>query len=214
MLGIYLVAAIIGGGLLLFSVLGGMEHGSDYDASGVDVGHDFDHDVGHDAGTDASHGAEVGQGAGWAGELVFGLFRPRNIVFFAAGFGITGTLVTLLTDTSTSAGLFTSVAMGLASMVVTHATFVWLRRSESAVDTISDSDMEGCVGRVVLPLAPGERGRIACRVGEREVHVVALLAEGYPEVLQPGREVVVLEVTDTVARVMPFETPQLPSSTE
>jgi len=214
MLGIYLVAAIIGGGLLLFSVLGGMEHGSDYDASGVDVGHDFDHGVGHDAGTGASHEVSAGQGAGWAGELVLGLFRPRNIVFFAAGFGITGTLVTLLTDTSTSAGLLTSVGMGLAAMVATHGTFVWLRRSESAVDTMSDADMEGCVGRVVLPLAPGERGRIACRVGEREVHIVALLAEGYTEALPVGREVVVLEVTNTVARVMPFESHQLPPSTE
>jgi len=180
----------------------------------VDAGHDLGHDVGHDAGTDASHDADAGEGAGWAGELVFGLFRPRNIVFFAAGFGVTGTLLTLLTDTSTSAGLVSSVAMGLASMVVTHGTFVWLRRSESAVDTMSDAEMEGCVGRVVLPLAPGERGRIACLIGEREVHVIARLAEGYTEVLQPGREVVVLDVTDTVARVMPFESLQLPSSTD
>jgi hypothetical protein len=214
MLGIYLFAAIIGGGLLLFSVLGGAEHGVDHDASGVDAGHDLGHDVGHDAGTDASHDTDAGQGAGWAGELVLGLFRPRNIVFFAAGFGVTGTLLTLLTDTSTSAGLVSSVAMGLASMVVTHGTFVWLRRSESAVDTMSDAEMEGCVGRVVLPLAPGERGRIACLIGEREVHVIARLAEGYTEVLQPGCEVVVLDVTDTVARVMPFEAQLLPPSTD
>ena len=222
MLGIYLCAAIIGGGLLLFSVLGGIEHGSDYDPSGVDagvdfdhdIGHDLGHDVGHDAGSDVSHDADAGSGGGWAGELVLGLFRPRNVVFFLAGFGVTGTLVTLLTNSSTSAGLFSSVAMGLASMVVTHGTFVWLRRSESAVDTTSDTDMEGCVARVVLPLAPGERGRIACRMGEREVYVVARLAEGYTEMLLPGREVIVLDVTDTVARVMPFETQLPPPSTD
>ena len=215
MLGIYLFSAIIGGGLLLFSVLGGADHGADHDASGMDAGHDIDHDLGHDAGHDATHDGDVAHGGpGWAGELVLGLFRPRNIIFFAAGFGVTGTLVTLLTDSTTTAGLFSSVGMGLAAMVVTHGTFVWLKRSESAVDVISDADMEGCVGRVVLPLAPGERGRIACRFGEREVHVVALLADGYAEVLPPGREVVVLEVTDTVARVMPFESLQLPPSTD
>lgn len=215
MLGIYLVAAIIGGGLLLFSMLGGGEQGVDHDASGVDAGHDFGHGVGHGAGHGPAHGADVAHGgAGWAGDLVLGLFRPRNIIFFTAGFGITGTLVTLLTDSSTSGGLLASVGMGLAAMVATHGTFVWLRRSESAVDVPSDAEMEGCVGRVVLPLAPGERGRIACRMGEREVHVVALLAEGYTEALPVGREVIVLEVIDTVARVMPFEAAQLPPSTE
>jgi hypothetical protein len=81
------------------------------------------------------------------------------------------------------------------------------------VDIVSDSDMEGCVGRVVVPVGPGERGRIACQLGEREVHLIAALAEGYTQELPPGREVVVLSVTDTVALVMPFESRELPPST-
>jgi membrane protein implicated in regulation of membrane protease activity len=210
MLGIYLFAAIIGGGLLLFSLLGGAEHDAD-------AGHDFDHSFDHDAGAshDVAHHATVGHpGSGWAGELVLGLLRPRNFIFFLAGFGITGTLLTLLRDASTLGGLIPSVAMGVAAMLVTHATFVWLRRSDSAIDAISDADMEGCVARVVLPLTPGQRGRIACRIGDREIHVVASLAEGYQEALPPGREVVVLEVSDTGAVVMPFAARELPPSTD
>ena len=195
MLGIYLFAAIIGGGLLLFSLLGGADH--DADAS-----HDFDHSFDHNAG--ASHDV--------AHHVSAGLLRPRNFIFFLAGFGSTGTLLTLLRNTSTVGGLVASVAMGVGAMLATHVTFVWLRRSDSAVDAISDADMEGCVARVVLPLAPGQRGRIACRVGGREIHVLATLAEGYREALPPGREVVVLEVTETVARVMPFEARELPPS--
>jgi hypothetical protein len=102
--------------------------------------------------------------------------------------------------------------MGLGAMVATHGVFEWLRRSESAVDVVSDSEIEGCVGRVVLPLEPGERGRIACRIGDREVYLIATLAEGYPA-LPPGREVVVLKVSETVAQVMPFESRELPPST-
>jgi hypothetical protein len=98
-------------------------------------------------------------------------------------------------------------------MVLTHGTFVWLRRSESAVDVLSDNDLEGCVGRVVIPLSPGERGRIACRIGDREVHLLAKLDPDYAAELPPGREVIVLRVSDAVAEVMPFDSRELPPST-
>jgi membrane protein implicated in regulation of membrane protease activity len=214
MLGIYLLAAILGGGLLVFSLLGGGEHDAGHgDASGLDAGHDFDHG-GHDvgAGHDAGTGHEIQQG--WAGELVLGLFRPRNLTFFLAGFGVTGTLVTLLTSRSTLGALIPSIGMGLAAMLATHATFLWLARSDSAVDAVSDSDLEGCVGRVVVPLSPGERGQIACRVGDHMTYVTATLAEGYTESLPPGREVVVLDVDRAVARVMPFTGNELPPAGE
>jgi len=206
MLGIYLFAAILGGGLLLLSVLAGGEHDAHGDASGLDAGHDVDHNLGHDA--DAGHDVHGG-----AGEIVLGLFRPRNLTFFLAGFGLTGTLLTLLSPWSAGASLAPSLVMGFGAMVTTHAVFTWLKRSDTAVDIVSDSDMEGCVGRVVVPVGPGERGRIACQLGEREVHLIAALAEGYTQELPPGREVVVLSVTDTVALVMPFESRELPPST-
>ncbi len=206
MLGIYLFAAILGGGLLLFSVLAGGDHDAHADASGFDADHDIGHDVDHDLG----HDADAGHGG--AGELVLGLFRPRNLTFFFAAFGLTGSLLTLLSPWSATASLLPSLGMGLGAMVVTHGVFEWLRRSESAVDVVSDSDIEGCVGRVVLPLEPGERGRIACRIGDREIYMIATLAEGYPT-LPPGREVVVLKVFETVAHVMPLESRELPPST-
>jgi hypothetical protein len=214
MLGIYLLAAILGGGLLVFSLLGGGDHDAGHgDASGLDAGHDFDHG-GHDvgAGHDAGAGHEIQQG--WAGELVLGLFRPRNLTFFLAGFGITGTLVTLLTSASTLGAFIPSLGMGLAAMLATHVTFVWLTRSDSAVDAVSDSDLEGCVARVVVPLSPEGRGQIVCRVGDHTVYVTAVLSEGYADVLPPGREVVVLDVDRTVARVMPFAGNGLPPAAE
>jgi hypothetical protein len=211
MLGFYLFAAVLGGGLLLLSMLGGGEHDTSHDVGG----HDFDHDVGHDV--NGGHDGHGGHDAGAdhdahfrAGELVLGLFRPRNMIFFLATFGITGTLLTLLTSVSTFGGLVPSLAMGFGAMVVTHGVFVWLKRSETAVDVVSDAELEGSLARVTLPLTPGARGRIACSVGGREVHVVARLAAGYEQTLDAGREVVVLHMSDTVAEVMPFESRDLP----
>lgn len=204
MLGIYIFAAVLGGGLLMFSVLAGGDDGSDVDSGDID--HDIDHDAdgGHD-GHDADHDAHVG-----AGDLILGLLRPRNMIFFLATFGITGTLLTLLTPVSRLGGLIPSLAMGLGAMVVTHSVFLWLKRSDTAVDAVSDADLEGSLGRVIIPVSQGVRGRIACTVGEREVHVTARLAAGYDLTLDPGREVVVLRMHETEAEIMPFESRELP----
>jgi len=203
MLGIYLFAAILGGGLLVFSLMGG-DHGAD-DASGMDAGHDFDHDVGHDAGHDVGHDAELG-----AGELLLGLFRPRNLIFFLAAFGVTGTLLSLLTSVSSAGGVIPAVGMGLGAMVLSHGLFTWLKRSGTVAEAVSESELEGSLARVTLPVAPGERGRIACTVGDREVYIVARLAAGYDQTMAQGREVVVLSVADGVAEVMPFDARELP----
>lgn len=214
MLGIYIFAAIVGGGLMLFSMLAGADHdASDADASGFDAGHDidhgFDHGADHDVGhADADHDLRLG-----AGELVLGLFRPRNIIFFLMAFGLTGTLLELLRHPSTVGGLVPSLAMGLGAMMTTHGVFLWLKRSDSAVDALSDFDLEGAVGRVIVPLSPGIRGRIACTLGDREVYLIARLSEGHEGVLVPGNEVVVLRVHDAVAEVMPFGPAELPPTT-
>jgi hypothetical protein len=211
MLGIYLIAAIVGGGLMLFSMLAGADHdASDVDASGFDAGHDidhgFDHGVDHDLGqADAAQGFRLG-----AGELVLGLFRPRNIIFFLMAFGSTGTLLEFLREPSVIGGLIPSLGMGLGAMLTTHGVFLWLKRSDSAVDAVSDFDLEGAVGRVIIPVSPGIRGRIACSLGDREVYLTARLAEGQEGALVPGKEVVVLRVRDTVAEVIPLGPAELP----
>jgi hypothetical protein len=218
MLGIYIFAAILGGGLLLFSVLAGAEHDVDHDVSGFDGGHDFDHELGHDFDHDVdhqlTHDADVAHGSGLsAGELILGLLRPRNFTFLLAGFGLTGTLLTLLTPMGAGASLLPAIGMGVASMVATHGVFTWLRRSDTAVDVMSDEEIEGCVGRVVIPLAPGARGRIACEIGGREIYLTALLDQAITKALPPGKEVVILRVTETVAHVIPLESHELPPST-
>jgi len=219
MLGIYILAAMLGGGLLVFSVLSGAHHDvGDVDASGLDVdASGLDADVPHvdvdvagadvHVGVDADH--DFHPSAAGAGGLVLGLFRPRNIIFFLAGFGLTGTLLTL-TGTSPDATLFASLGMGGGAMLLTHSVFTWLRRSEVGIDTVSEREMEGRAARVVLPLVPGERGRVVCLIADREYYLTARVSKDVTRQLTAGTEVVIVGVEDGVAEVIPFDTLELP----
>jgi hypothetical protein len=202
MLGLYLFALVLGGGLLVLSLLGG---DSDADAPDADFQADADVDAQADGG--------VGQSHFGAGGLVLGLFKPRNLVFLLATFGVTGSLLTWL-GVGRAATLTLAVAMGAAAMVLTHAVFTWIRRSDASVEVLSDSDLEGSIARVVLPLAPGVAGQVACLAGGREVYLTARLAADVSEPLATGREVVILRTGDGVAVVIPSGMLELPSDSQ
>ena len=220
MLGLYILAAMLGGGLLLFSMLSGAHHdvsdanigGLDTDVSGLHVGASGIHvDVaGAHVDTPAMHvDHDIDVSHVGAGELVLGLFKPRNIIFFLTAFGLTGALLTA-TGNSESATFAFALGMGGGAMLLTHSLFIWLRRSESAMDVVDEREMEGRAAKVVLPLAPGERGRVVCLIGDREVYITARLAADVMRPLDAGREVVVLRVVEGVAEVIPFDVTELP----
>jgi hypothetical protein len=218
MLGIYILAAMLGGGLLLFSVISGAFHGiGDVDASGVDVagvdadvsGIDVDVSGGdiHVGGMGADHDIHVGHDT--PGLMLLGLFRPRNLIFCLTAFGLTGTLLTV-TGNPPDSTMTLSLVMGGGAWLLTYGVFTWLRRTDIGVDAISEGEIEGRPARVVLPMAPGEPGRIACVVADRELYLTARLA---PEVVQPleaGSEVVILRIEGGVAEIIPFDALELP----
>ncbi|UCF20699.1 MAG: hypothetical protein JSU87_04625 [Gemmatimonadota bacterium] len=220
MLGIYILAAIVGGGLLVFSLLSGAHHdaggdlaGADVDASGLDA-HVGDVDA-HLAGADvaahvggADHDVHVGQVA--AGELILGLLRPRNIIFFLTAFGFTGTLLTL-TNNAPQPTLILSLGMGGGALLATHALFNWLRRSESAVEALGERELEGRAARAVLPLSPGRPGRVACLIADQELYLTARLSADVDQPIGIGGEVIILRIENGVAEVIPFDIPELPS---
>lgn len=182
MLGVYLLAAVLGGGLLLLPFLGGDDGG------------------GHDA--DAAHAGP--------GELLFGFFRPRNLIVFLATFGVTGSLLAWL-DRSPALTLVLAAAMGSGAMAMSHGLFLWLKRSDSAVEALGDAELEGSSARVVLPLAPGEAGRVVCVVGGREQYLTARLTADIATPIGTGREVVIIQIIDGVAQVSPLDADALPT---
>lgn len=201
MLGLYLFAMVVGVGLVLFSVLGG----GDNDASDIDAAIDADADVEFEA----EHGGSMGVGVG---EIVLGLFRPRNLTFLLAAFGTTGTLLTLA-GTNAASTFVLATAMGAGAWVLTHAVFTWLRHTDSAVDALSDRDLEGTIGTVTLPIAPGHRGRITAVVAGRQTYITARLVAGIDRPLAVGTEVLIRHTEAGVVEVIPTDTLGLPPST-
>jgi hypothetical protein len=207
MLGIYVLAAMLGGGLLVFSLLSGAHH--DVDASGADLhvdvaGADVDFDA---SGVDVDHDVHVGHDL--AAGLLLGFFRPRNLIFSLAAFGLTGTLLTL-TGNPEGSTLGLAIGMGAGAWVLTYSVFTWLRRSEALVDVLSDREIEGRTGRAVLPLSPGGPGRVVCVIADQEHYLTARLAADVTEPVEVGAEVVVVRIENGVAEVIPFDALQLP----
>jgi hypothetical protein len=187
MLGLYLFAAILGTGLLLFGLVAGGDGDAHTGAGDAGVHHD------HPLIADAEHPG--------GGEWLLGLFRPRNLMFGFSGFGLTGTLLTLV-GSGAAATLLAAVGMGAGFFVVSHAVFTFLRRSESAVEALSDTQLMGERARVTLPLEPGRLGRVACLVAGREVHLTARLGPQAPGAVPGGAEVIVVRVENGVAEVL------------
>jgi membrane protein implicated in regulation of membrane protease activity len=190
----YLLAAILGVGLLLFSSFGGGEHGSD----GGDVS-----DLG-----DGHSGGEAAE----ASHVLIGLFNVRNFTFFLAAFGTTGLLLTALDAGSTRTPLLATV-LGLVGFALSHAVFTWLRRSDASVEAPADRDFEGSLGRVVLPVTSEGRGQIACMIAGRESYLTATLADGVTQPLVIGQEVIIVSSSNGIAHVMPATSLELPSPT-
>jgi hypothetical protein len=194
MLGIYIVAAILGAGLLALSLL-----------AGGDGGHDVGGDLGsHAIGGGADHPMLADAEHPGFGEAVLSLFRPRNFIFFLAGFGLSGTLLTLIQSGSVFT-LMASLVMGVGFFLLSHFVFTLLRRTDTGGGAITEVELMGERARVTLPLVPGHPGRVACLLGGREVYLTAQLAPGITETIAAGREVIVNSVTNGVAEVLPPE---------
>jgi hypothetical protein len=192
MLGIYLFAAILGAGLLALSLLAGGDGG--HDAAGELGGHDIGAD--HPMLADADHPG--------FGEAALSLFRPRNFIFLLAGFGLTGTLLTLM-RTGSLFTLLAALGMGSGFFLLSHFVFTLLRRADTSNAPLTETELMGERARVTLPLVPGHPGRVACLLGGREVYLTARLAPGLTEAIPAGREVIVNSVTNGVAEVLPPE---------
>lgn len=179
MLGFYLFSAIVGVGALAFSLLGS------------------------DDGTET---AGDGADSEWMefGNILLAFLKPRNLFYFLAAFGVTGAALTLLAKPS-SLALALAVAMGTGAVALNVITFAWIRRGDSSAGALDDLDLVGMSGRVVLPVHPGERGRIVCLVGGREHYVTARLASSISTPAPAGSEIVILEMRNGVADIAPFD---------
>jgi len=161
MLSAYIVCLLAGGIVLGASMLGG----HDSDAGGdAHVG-----DTGGDSGVDAHAGHDGHSHHEWAGRLPF--FSLRFWTWAATFFGLTG-LVLTLTGSSATMALFWAMAAGAGTGW--GASYVFSKLTKTVVGALPEASSHmGCEGRLLLPLAPGQHGKVRLRVGGTDLDLVA-----------------------------------------
>jgi membrane protein implicated in regulation of membrane protease activity len=173
MTGLYLFAAGAGVPLVAWFLLSGGDEGSD-DGGGGDEG---------------------------IGGLMLRLLPLSTLALAAATFGICGLVVGAV---GTSAGTtFVAAALtAVAAGALNTMTFGYLRRSQSTTSG-ADAQLAGAVGRVVLPVAATQRGRIAVAVGGQQIYLSAQALPGAADedALEVGAPVLVIDFQDGVASV-------------
>lgn len=194
--GVYVVSLIVAGGLLVVSAfLGGHSH-SDVDVE-IDTG--FDADVDMDVGAhadvdlDAAAHAEVGglhtHAAGSALSLSTWI-SVRFVMYFAAMFGLVGTVLTHSSDVSPGSVLAYAVIGGFIMGQFAHQLFRYLKKNSSD-STTHVKDYVNKLGRVTVAIKPPSRGEVAIQVGENE-RCLPARAKRDDEVFEPGQSVGVI----------------------
>lgn len=193
MLTLYIVTAIVGGAMVLISALAG---GHD-----ADTEHEISHDADVHVDADSDAGSEHDHGGDHAGPWL-PFFSLRFWTYLAAAFGLTGVLLTWLTDAPQPTVLAWSVALGLVvGLAVSYLMFV-LRRI-GADSSISTSDMLGIEARVTVPIRGALMGRVRCNVKGENLDVFATADSD--RVFEEGQSVVIVEMNGDKARVVSRE---------
>ena len=124
---------------------------------------------------------------------------PLSTVAFVLTFFGAGGLVSGWLGANVVGAVLTAVVVSVGAGVLNSATFAWLRRTEASSE-VSDRDIEGLIGRVVVPISDDHRGRIVLDVaGARTQMTAASLRRG--EGFDAGRRVIVVAVEAGVAIV-------------
>jgi membrane protein implicated in regulation of membrane protease activity len=195
MLPLYLFALIVGGGLLIFSLLAG--HGDAQDSS-VELHTDADANL--DAHADL-HGGD------WI--ALQSILSIRTLLYLLAGFGATGTLIDLLTEASPVVSLLWAVLTGAVAAGLATAIYAWVRGSGSGDLPTEPDYLVGITAKVILPVVQGHRGKIVALHDGREVELLARLYGSEDAVCPRGSEVVIVDVDGETALVTAL--PQLSS---
>jgi len=213
MLAVYLACLLVGGVLLALSLFGTSDTDLDVDVSGApDVSAEgvvsVDTDIGAveiadagaaDAGAESSDIDDSGDDAERLGEGA-SFLSMRNLVFFLAFFGLTGTLLTLVAA-SPGAVLVTALVLGAAAGTTVHRLMSYLKTSESGL-LASETAFAGARARVLVGISRTRPGKVTLEDGERTHDFVARIHAGSTlDHFEPGDSVVVVRLQDGVALV-------------
>jgi hypothetical protein len=170
---VYLIALVLGGGVLLLQIIGGskgdLDHGLDGHA------HDFVHHGGPEPG----------------------VISTRAVIYALFTFGFVGGALHIVGLTSPGVAALVAVGAGVASGLAVGYVFAQIGHPEAS-GAAAFHEAQGRRARVLLPCGPDLQGKIRLQLRGQTVDLRATAEAGtFPE----GAEVVVIDVRDDVARV-------------
>jgi membrane protein implicated in regulation of membrane protease activity len=174
----YVAAAIVGLGMIVIAVIGGHDGGIDH-AGDAHFG---------DAHADAGHF----HAADWLPFL-----STRFWIFFLAGFGMAGSLLTLL---HASHEPFTAMWSALTGLLAGIPAAVLMRRLSKLSAKAQAPRIVGAEAEVLVPIREGQIGKIRIRLEDSEMETPAL-AEGGGSYAK-GEEVIVVGIEGGSARIV------------
>ena len=176
---LYLLALILGGGLLFVQLVSGGHH---------DGGNHFGHIGGHDHLGGPDHHAEQGPGVLSMRSVTYGLFAFGFVGTSLHGLRLAGEPAALAVAAVAAAGVTLGVGTTLRSLGDPAAS------GEAAL-----VEARGRSGRVLVPLSRDQRGKVRVQIKGQTVDLLATTSGGE---LKAGQEVVVLDVRGDVAEVV------------
>jgi len=173
---LYVLALVLGGGLLLVQLLGGGHHGT------------LDHAFGDDHLGGPDHHPAVGPGVLSMRSLTYGLFA----------FGFVGTSLHVLKLSGPMSALVIAVSAGMATTLAVGTTLRALG-DPGASGEAALLEARGHRGRVLVPLSGDRRGKVRVQIKGQTVDLLATTTGGE---IAAGAEVTVVEVRGDVAVVV------------
>ncbi|MDX1547473.1 MAG: hypothetical protein R3247_10820 [Rhodothermales bacterium] len=199
---VYWISLLVGGFFVLLSIFGGGETDTDVEADfDADVDFDAEAEVDFDFDTEADYDGEIDTGSGVSGAPDFvDLFSIRALFLFAAFFGLTGVLLSLV---GTGEPLTAVLAALTGALIGLGGNYVIKRVGYAHVSSdIGARDLKGRTATVILPFDRADRGKISVVSKGQRLQLPARSFEGADGAFQPGDEVVVVRVEGRVAEVV------------
>ena len=208
MLAFYIIAGVVGGGLLLLSAFGALGGGD------VDVGHDIDFDASHDIDFDHDLSATVGAdhdfdpGFDASSDYIASDFHVSDVwlaflslrfwTYFIGTFGLVGMALTWLTGAADATVLMTSLVTGFVMGYGVSMVLRLLKKGQIH-SGVTSQDFLGTQGKMIVSARGAQPGKVRLRIKHDIIDMLALSDKGSD--IERGEEVVVIGLEGDRVRI-------------